>query len=158
MPAERFEFRISFKRLLIGLLVTVVPISLVGLYAIEKSDRELRGTIGTHFKIFAESAAQEVAQFVHSRVVNVGTMATEPSVIETIRSANRRWQGISDDAVTERIRKTEDGWNTPAADSLVRSILSDPASARLRRYLELDPRFLRVTVTDSHGAVVAATH
>ena len=158
MPAEKFEFHVSFKRLLIGLLITVVPISLAGLYAIEKSDRELRHTFGSHFKIFAESAAQEVSQFVSSRVVDVGVVATEPSIIEVINAANRQWQGVSDSAVTDRIQGIEKGWNTGESDAVVRKILSEPASVRLRRYLELDPRFLRITVTDDHGATVAATH
>jgi len=88
MPAEKFEFRISFKRLLIGLLVTVAPISIVGLYAITKSDSELQHTIGTHFKIFAESTTQEVNLFIGERVMHVGTIATEPSIIEAVTSSN----------------------------------------------------------------------
>lgn len=158
MPTERFELRISYKRLLIGLVVTVVPISLVGLYAITKSDAELQRTIGSHFRIFAESSAREVSQFIHDRVVHVGTMATEPTVVEVIQASNRSYQGMSEEAVSARIRTIEDGWNAASSAGVVQSILTSPASARLRRYMELDPRFLRITVTDGRGATVAATN
>jgi len=37
MASERFELRISMKKLLIGLALTVVPISIAGLYALYHS-------------------------------------------------------------------------------------------------------------------------
>ena len=158
MASDRFELRISYRRLLIGLLVTVVPISLVGLYSIEKSHDELQNTVGTHFKIVAESTAREVSQFIHDRVTNVGTIATEPSIIDQITASNRSYQGMSDQSVTARIQRTEEEWNTQASKAAVERLLTSRASARLRRYLELDPRFLRITVTDERGATIAATH
>lgn len=158
MPTERFELRISYRKLLIGLLITVVPLCLAGLFAITKSDTALQRTIGTHFKILAGNAANEVAQFVHERVVHVGTIATEPRVLEVIAASNRRWQAMSDDAAVELIRRTEENWNSPSGAAEVDRILANPAAERLRRYQELDPRFLRITVTDARGVTVAATH
>ena len=47
MPSEdRFEVRVPLGRLLIGLLVVVIPISLAGLYGIQKTDQALEQTIG----------------------------------------------------------------------------------------------------------------
>jgi thymidylate kinase len=158
MPTDKFEFRISYKKLLIGLLVTIVPISLAGLYAITQSDRALESTIGTHFKIIAESTATEVSRFIHDRVISVGAMAAQPVVVDAVTTANRAYQGMSDNAVTTRIQKIEKEWPTPAADPIVRQILSSPASVALRRYMDLDKRFLRITLTDERGATIAATH
>ncbi|MCW5982312.1 MAG: cache domain-containing protein [Bryobacteraceae bacterium] len=158
MPADSFELRISFRRLLIGLLVTVVPICLVALYALTKSDRELQRTIGSHFKVVAESTAREISQFIHDRVVQVGTLAAAPTITDVVTSANRSYQGQSQEAIAARIRKIEEGWNTPAAVPLVTQILSTPAAVHMRRFIELDPRFLRITVTDEQGATIAATH
>ncbi len=158
MPGESFEFRISFRRLLIGLLLTVVPISVVALYAITKSDKELQRTIGTHFKIFAESTAKEVSDFIHERVIQVGGMAAAPAVVRVVEEANRSYRGLSEEAVAARIQRIEENWNGPAAGPVVERILSSPASVWLRRYQELDPRILRVTVTDARGVTVAATH
>jgi hypothetical protein len=158
MAADSFELRVSFKRLLIGLLVTVVPICLAGLYALTKSDSELQRAIGTHFKIVAESTTHEISQFINDRVVHVGTLAAAPTILDVVRSANRSSESQNQDAFAERIRKIEEGWNTPASEGMVNQILSSPAATYLRRVLELDPRFLRITVTDEHGATVAATH
>ncbi len=158
MPPENFEFRISFKRLLIGLLITVVPMSLVGLYAITKSDKELQATIGTHFKIHAESTAQQVAQVIHDRVVLAGTLATEPSVVTAVRDSNQTYEGLSEEAIQSRIKAIDQRWNETPPPPEVRQILSSDAAERMRRFMELDPRFLRVTVTDQWGATVAATH
>lgn len=158
MPAEKFEFRVSFKRLLIGLLVTVVPISVVGLYAITKSDAELQRTIGTHFKIFAESTAHEVSQFFHDRVVLVAVTAAEPSVLEVVQASNRSYEGMSEDAIAARINRVEDQWNAPTSPDALRRAMTSEAAARLRRVTDLDPRILRITVTDARGATVAATH
>lgn len=158
MAGESLELRISFKRLLIGLLLTVVPISLAGLYAITRSDQELRRTVGSHFKIFAEVAAWEVSQFIHDRVLDTGKLAAAGPVVEAVTAANRAWEGLSEQAIRERIQQIEQQWPTPASDALVRQILSSRASLELKRFRDLDPRFLRITVTDARGATVAATH
>jgi len=158
MPAERYEVRIPLRRLLIALLLTVVPISIAGLFTISQSEKALEKTIGTHFQTIAESTASEISQFIHDRVIDVGVMATAPAVEEAISAASRAWSGMSDAAVAERIQGIEKGWNTPAAEPLVKQILGSPAARRLRRHQSVDPRFLRITVTDARGAVVAATH
>jgi hypothetical protein len=158
MPKEPFELHVSFKRLLIGLLITVVPISVVGLYAITKSDSELQRTIGTHYKVLAETTARAVEQFVHDRVVNVGAVADESLVVAAAEASNRLLAPVSEEALAERIRDVEQGWNGIPSASIVSGILSSDAAGRLRRYLELDPRFLRITVTDARGVTVAATH
>ncbi len=158
MPTQSFELRISFRRLLIGLLVTVAPICVVALYAITKSDKELQRTIGTHFKIFAESTANEISDFIHERVIQVGGIATAPVVIRAVNEANRSYRGASDKVFAGRIQRIEEGWNGPEAGPVVERILSSPASVWLRRCQELDPRILRITVTDARGATVAATH
>jgi hypothetical protein len=142
----------------VGLLVTVVPISLVGLYAITKSDRELKGTVGSHFKLFAEYTARGVSQIVHDRVVLAGTIATEQSVVDAVQAANRRYEGMSEEAISARINGIEEAWNARNSPPVLREVLSSDAATRLRRFQEIDPRFLRITVTDARGATVAATH
>lgn len=60
MPLEeKFEVRVSLPKLLIGLLLTVVPISVLGLYSITESQKSLERTIGHYFKTIAESTAAE---------------------------------------------------------------------------------------------------
>jgi len=158
MPAERFEFRISVSRLLIGVLLTILPISLVGLWSIAQTRSSLRVNIGTHFRTIAQSTAAEVSRFVHDRLTTVSLMARAPLVVETIVTANAGYRGMSENAIGEKIRRIESIWETPAADSVVQPILSSRTSRFLRQCREADKRFLRITVTDARGATVAGTH
>ena len=158
MPHETFEFRIGFRKLLIGVFLTVVPISLVAIYAVSESASSQEAQVGYHFKTIAESTATQVAQFIHGRVIEAGLMAANPAVIDVVTAANRSYQGMSESAIGARIKQREDIWTTPAADRLVKEILSSRASRVLRRYLQIDPTFLRITVTDEKGTTTAATH
>jgi hypothetical protein len=60
VPQDSFEFRIAYRKLLIGLLVIVVPVSLTTLYAISQSARRLQQTIGTHYQTIAQSSAAAI--------------------------------------------------------------------------------------------------
>ena len=158
MPKETLELRISFHKLLIALGFTVIPICSVGLYSLSHSQASLENMVGTHFHAIALSGAAEVSQFIHDRVTSVGIVANGPTIVELVTNSNRSYAGMSEEAIASRINAIEKIWNTPAADARVREILSNPAARRLRRYRELDRRFLRITVTDAKGATVAATH
>jgi hypothetical protein len=158
MPKEIFEFRIGFRKLLIGFLVTLVPVSLVALYAVSESAKQLELTVGNHFKTIAQSTASHIQQFIHDRATQVAIMASDPPVIDAVAAANRVYEGMPEDAVTRKIQQTEEIWPTPKAEGLVQSIVSSAVSTNLRHYVGLDPRFLRITVTDARGGTVAATH
>ena len=159
MPIEdRFELSITLKSLLIALLITVVPISLAGLYSAAESQKSLELTIGSHFRLLAESTAAEVSHFIHDRVIGVGALAIEPDVIAAVTASNRSYQGMSDAAVSEKVSNIDKTWNTPHAEPVVRQVLSSPASRLMLRHRERDPRLLRITITDEKGATVAASH
>jgi hypothetical protein len=158
MSSETFVLRIPFSRLLIGLALTLIPLSIAGLYSITQSDRSLEKTIGTHFKTIAETIAADIAQYIHDRVVDVGQMANDPTIGAAVAAANRSYQGMNDTAISAKFERLDKIWNTPQADPVVKQIHSSPASRLLRRHRDLDLRFLRITVTDERGATVAATH
>lgn len=158
MASEHFELRIPIKKLLIGLALTVVPISIAGLYALYHSQASLEKMIGTYFQSTAELASAEVSEFVHDRVTSAVALTFDPVLQDAARSANQAYRGLNEQAIEARINQTEKSWNTPAAAAQVERILASPASRLLRRYRELDRRFLRITVTDEKGGVIAATH
>jgi hypothetical protein len=153
-----FEFRIPFQRLLTGLLVTVLPLSLAGLLSITQSERSLERTIGGYFKTMATATAAEVSHYVNDRVIRVAEISLEPALVEAARAANNSYRGLSDAAVSARIQEIEKNWNSPSSQPLVQEILGSKASQLLRRYRTLDQRFLRITVTDERGATIAGTH
>jgi hypothetical protein len=158
MASDNFEVRVSLRKLLIGLLLTVGPLALVGIVTISRADQALEKTIGTHFRIMAEATAADVAQFIHDRVVDVVALGADPLIVDAVTAANRAYAGMSPEAIQEKIARIEKSWNTPAVNPLVAEMLGSRASRLLNRHRELDRRLLRLTLTDERGAAIAATH
>ncbi|MBK9165840.1 MAG: cache domain-containing protein [Bryobacterales bacterium] len=159
MPAnDRFEFRIPFKTLLIGVCLTAVPISVAALYSILQSDRSLERTIGHHFHLIAAGTASEIRHVIQDRVVDVGKLTIAPDVVAAVETSNRSYQGMSEQAISDRISRIDGIWDTPEADPIVNRMLASPASRLLLQHKARDPSLLRITVTDEKGATVAASH
>jgi len=158
MPTTAFEFTLSYRKLLTALLVTVVPISLVSLYIASESGSSIEEEIGNHFATLASSRAASVSSFVHGAVREAALMAASPVVIEAVEESNRLHAPLSDEEFKDKIQSIENAWNQPPGAKIVEEILSRPASEALRRFQRLDPRLLRITVTDQFGATAAATH
>jgi hypothetical protein len=108
--------------------------------------------------MLAASTATGVSQFIHDRVLDVGIVAAQPDLVDAVSTANRAYQGLGEDAVRARIERIDKAWNTPAMEDALKAVLSSRAARLLQRHRELDPRFLRMTVTDERGATIAATH
>jgi len=155
---ERFELRIAFRKLLIGTLLTIIPMSLASLYFITQANDSLEDTIGAHFQTMARITSAEVAGYIEERVLGVAILASEPALVSAVQSANKTYATMNDDAVAARMKRMDDLWNTGQASAEVAAILSSPASRVLLRAHQLDPRILRITVTDAKGGTVAATH
>jgi hypothetical protein len=158
MWSEGLKLRIPVNELLIISLVTVVPISLAGLYTLSQSDQSLHVTIGNDFRAIAGSTAAEVSQFILERVTEVGRLAAEPPLVDAVAAANKSYVGMNDPVVSERIAKIDEEWNIMPVDPFVGQILASRVSVWLRTFRELDPRILRITVTDVKGATIAVTH
>ena len=157
MP-ERFELRIAFRKLLIGTLLTIIPMSLAGLYFITQASNSLEETIGSHYQTMARITSAEVAGYIEERVLGVAILASEPALVSAVQSANRTYANVTDDAVAARMKRMDESWNTVQASAEVTAMLASPASRLLLRAHQLDPRVLRITVTDAKGGTVAATH
>lgn len=67
MATETFQLRVPVKKLMIGLLLTVIPISLAGLLAIHSTERSLEAVTGAHFRTISEGAATEVSNSIHGQ-------------------------------------------------------------------------------------------
>jgi len=157
MPFDTLEIRFSLQKLLIGLILVIVPLSVVGLYLTSEADTALEQTIGTHFKSIAQTEGTATSQFINDRVLDVAVLARNPAVVDAITAAQRSRQGLDDAAMTARVGKIESTWETPQPDPLVKAILSSPTSQFLRHHREAEPRILKILVADETGATVAAT-
>lgn len=158
MASQRSYLKIPTTKLFIGLLIALVPFCVIGLYTIQKAETALETTVGTHFQTLAATTSSEIESYINNRVVSVGTLAASPIVIDAVKEANRSVQGLSEEAIKARIIARENIWNSPASEEFIRQMLGNPASRAMARFREIDRRFLRFTLTDSHGSTIAATH
>jgi len=157
MPFDTMEIRFSLQKLLIGLILVIVPLSVVGLYLTSEADTALEQTIGSHFRSIAQTEGTATSQFINDRVLDVAVLARNPAMVDAITAAQRSRQGLDDAAITARVEKIESTWETPQPGPLVKAVLSSPTSQFLRHHREAEPRILKILVADETGATVAAT-
>ncbi len=157
MPLDKFEVRISLERLLIVLIAILVPLNFIGLYLTMESHSAVEKTTGTLLRDIAQSNAITARQYVDDRITNIAAIATQPAVVDAIVAANHVSAQMNDAAKIAKIADTEKKWSTADMDALVAGILASRASTSLRRYRELDPRFMKLIVLDADGVPVAAT-
>jgi len=152
-----FDIQISLQKLLTGLIVVIVPLSVVGLYLTSNADSSLQQTVGMHFRIIAQTDAAAASQFIRDRIIDVSAIAGDPNIVDAVTAANRAYGGISEEAIAARIQKIEGQWATPNTDFLVKDMMSSRASRWLQRQRTLNRRLLKIIVADENGAAVAAT-
>jgi cache domain-containing protein len=157
MPFEPAELRISLQKLLIGLILTIVPLSILGLYITTQSDKSLEQALGAQYKGIAEASSAAVGQFINDRITECRLLTASPVIQDAIAASNRPYERMSETAAKDRIDRMKATWNTDEAGAVSKAALSSPASRLLRRQREIDPRFLRIIVSDQRGATVAAT-
>src|ERR1700730_2133772 len=96
MATDGFDLRISLQRLLVWLILTIVPLSIFGLYITARSDKALELAVGSHFKMIADSKAGQIGQFVNDLVVEMGALASAPAVREEAAVADAANRGAGE--------------------------------------------------------------
>jgi hypothetical protein len=157
MPLDSVEFRTSLKRLLVGLILVLVPLTVFGLYVALQGDTHIRQMNGEHFRSITRTSAEYTAEFISGMVRDVSAIANTPDLIQAVTSANRQYDRLEEGTIRTKQEAVEKKWNTSAADAVAKSILTSELARMLRRGRELNPRLLRVSVADMTGASVAAT-
>lgn len=157
MALDRFEVRISIQKVLLGLVLVIVPLSIVGLYLTSQSDRALSSSIGTHLKTLAQMYSADISHLVNDRIAAVKLISADPGIVEAVTAANRAYQKQDEAAVSAKLDKQDKAWNSPESAPAVRTLLTSKVSETLRHYHEMEPQILRITVTDERGVPVAAT-
>jgi Cache domain len=157
MALDRFEVRISIQKVLLGLVLVIVPLSIVGLYLTVHSNSALDASIGTHLKDMAQMYSSDVSHQLNDRVARVKLIAADPGVVEAVATANRAYEKQSETAINDKLDKEDKAWNGPAGAAKVKALLESKPSETLGHYHDMDPQVLTVTVTDLRGVPVAAT-
>jgi hypothetical protein len=151
MPSDSLEIKVSLQKLLIALVVIIVPLNFLGLYLSSESNTSLEQVMGTHFRTIAQTDATSVVQFVNDRVIDVGAIAMEAAVVDAVVKANQTYERKSAEAIAANVAEIDEKWDTSAGDAVVGAMLSSPVSRLLQLRREIDPRFLKITVTDENG-------
>ncbi len=157
-PERAYEPKIPYTRVLFLLMVIIVPVSIYGFYTITQADARMQESIGGNFRTIAESNAYEISSFIHDRVTQSAMMAAALDVRRLAEQSNARYRGMSQAAFEKMVQETEGIWNQPAGAALVKQIISNEVSESLRNVIRLDSRYLRISITDERGGVIAASH
>ncbi|MGC2193768.1 MAG: cache domain-containing protein [Terriglobales bacterium] len=157
MPLDSPDIRTSLKKLLVGLILVLVPVTVFGFYVALQGDNYIRQMNGGHFRSITQTSADLTGEFIGGLVRDVSAIANNPSLVQAVASANRQYDRLDSEAVHNKVDAIEKKWNSPETDALAKSILTSDLARMLRRDRELNPRLLRVTVADVTGSTVAAT-
>jgi len=157
MPLDSLELRTSLQRVLVGLILILVPLTVFGFYVALQADSQIRQTAGENVRYVTRNAAEFTSEFIAVRLRDVSVIANNPGVVQAVVSANRQYERLSEDAVLAKVQTIEEKWKNSEGDTLARNILASDLARQLRRTRELNPGLLKVTVADASGATVAAT-
>ena len=157
MPLDSLELRTSLQRVLVGLILILVPVTVFGFYVALQGDSQLRQMAAENIRSVTRTSAEFTSQFIVEGVKDVSVIANSPSVVQAVISANHQYERLSEDAVLSKDAAIEQKWNDSESDALARKILGSDLASQLRRMRELNPGLLAVTVADASGATVAAT-
>jgi hypothetical protein len=94
--AQTFQFQISGRRLLLDLLLTVVPISLLAIYSSTNVDREFGDLAGEHLRSAAQGTASSIQERISTKVVEAALIASDSAVIDAVVASNQRYGRASD--------------------------------------------------------------
>lgn len=157
MPLDSLEFRTSLQKLLVGLILILVPLTVFGFYVTLQGDSHIRQVSGENLRAITLTAAESTSQFVDTCVRDVSAIANAPGPVQAVSESNRQYERLAPDAVLTKIGAIDQNWENPQTDRLSAEILTSEVARQLRRQRDLNPRFLKITVGDAAGATVAAT-
>jgi hypothetical protein len=157
MPLDSLELRTSLQRVLVGLMLILVPLTVFGFYVALQGYSQIRQVAGENIRYMTRNAAEFTSEFIAVRLRDVSVIANNPGVVQAVGSANQQYQRLSEDAILSKVQATEEKWNNSEGDALAKNILASDLARQLRRARELNPGLLKVTVADASGATVAAT-
>ena len=157
MPLDSLELRTSLQRVLIGLILILVPLTVFGFYVALQGDSHIRQMAGENIRSMTRASAEFTSAFIAARLREVSVIANNPSLVQAVVTANLQYERLPDDAVLSKVGAIEEKWNNSEGDALARSILTSHVARQLHRMRDLNPGLLKVPVADASGATVAAT-
>ncbi len=88
MPLDSLELRTSLQRVLVGLILILVPLTVFGFYVALQGDSQIRQMAGENIRSVTRNAADLTSQFIAGCLRDVSVIANNPSVVQAVVSAN----------------------------------------------------------------------
>ena len=112
MPLDGLEFRTSLQKLLVGLILILVPLTVIGFYVATQGDSHIRQASGENFRSLTLTAAESISDFIARSVRNVSVIANTPGPVQAVAVANRQYARLSEDAVRIKIDAIDHAWQS----------------------------------------------
>ncbi|HMK21414.1 MAG TPA: hypothetical protein VK466_03720, partial [Terriglobales bacterium] len=84
MPLNSVEFRTSLQRLLVGLILVLVPLTVFGFYVALQGDTHVRQMNGEHFRSITQTSAQYITESIAGMVRDVSSIANSPDLLQAV--------------------------------------------------------------------------
>jgi signal transduction histidine kinase/HAMP domain-containing protein len=153
------KFRSSLKQTIITyiFLVGLIPLGIGFVLVYFYGTRSVQNSIGTSFQEVAVETAHHVDAALDAEIQRMRLIANIPIRVKhaTIQ-ANRRYEGLSDDAILKLLARQEEAWsNGRFPDQKV--LANDTARFLVETKEMAGDKIMGIMITDIHGAVIAAT-
>lgn len=138
-------------------LVGLVPLGIGWVLVYFYGTRSAQNSIGASFQELAVETAHEVDLVLEAEIQRMRLIANTPIVLRhAVMLANRRYAGMSDEAVRELLGRQEETWRNDDFPS--KEVLTNDTARFLLEIKEIaGDTIAEILVTDIHGVVVAAT-
>ena len=107
MPLDSLELRTSLQRVLFGVILILVPLTVFGFYVALQADSQIRQTAGENIRYMTRNAAEFTSEFIAVRLRDVSLIANNPGFVQAVGSANHQYEHLSEDAVLARVEAVE---------------------------------------------------
>jgi len=151
--------KITTKIIILFLFLTVVPIAISFFISTNFTQKTLKESFGESLNNLAMEKAGAIDVILSERVNEAELLAGSSEVVSAVLSANKYYDGKTDEEITAEIKTLDEDWIEKKADSkLAQSIISNKLSSFLSAYQEKDARkYGEIFVTDKDGASVGTT-
>lgn len=138
---------VGFIPVLVGLVITYWNGTL-----------RLRESMGENFQGLAREASRKTDLVMEREIEGKKHLSITTEIREAIQASNQAYQGLSEQAIKERLAQLESRW-TNGDPVLKEEILSKSTSIYLRNYMiTKGQKYIAFFVTDARGAIVASVN
>ena len=152
-PKKSIKLTLILYIFLVGLVPLGIGAALVYFYG----TRSLQDSIGMGFQELAVETSHQVDAVLEAEIQRMRVIANVPIIIKDVAyRANRRYDGMSEEAVRKLLAKQEEAWGSNQLSD--HEVLSNRTARFLVETKELaGDTIMGIMITDIHGAVIVAT-